>query len=141
MAIRFQYNLNTLVADISAGGFAVREVKTVTNRCGRMIDLHLDNGTIICWDKESQYIWAEGPRNRINEVEKFLRTLYQGPKSTRWIVRRYNRYAVNLSKMSAASGLWLLRSNSASARTIRQLITALPRIPVKQHRSGSLAVN
>jgi hypothetical protein len=140
MAIRFKYNLNTLVADTTAGGFMVREVKTVPNRCGRMIDLHLENGAIICWDKESQYIWAEGPRNRINEVEKFLRKLYQGPKSSRWIIRRYNRYTVILSRMSEASGLWLLRSNSATARTIRQLITALPQMP-KLRRSGQLAVN
>jgi hypothetical protein len=37
--------------------------------------------------------------------------------------------------------LWLLRSDSPSARTIRQVIMGLPRIPIKLRRGEPLAVN
>jgi hypothetical protein len=141
MAIQFKYDMDTLITDLSAGGFWVREIKTVHSSQGRTIDLHLNNGAVVCWNSESNYLWVEGPRNRINEVDTFFQKLYEGPKSFRWYTRSYNRSLLLLKRKNEAIALWLLRSDSTSARTMRQVIMGLPRIPLKLRRSEPLAVN
>lgn len=141
MAIHFKANLTTLVADLSDGGFGVREVKAVHSSKGHSVELELSNGATVCCDTETNHLWAEGPQNRSSKVEGFLRNLYEGPKSTRWLARKYSRCGLFLAKMNETSALWLLRSESPSARTIRQVISGLPRSPIKLRRSEPLAVN
>jgi hypothetical protein len=128
MAIRFKFNLDILRTDLAAGGFIVRAVHEVAEGCGRTLDVALSNGTVVCWDAESNFVWAEGPCNEVHAVERFLRRLYEKPRFLRQTIAWQNRWALQHRKASSAVASWLMRSETAPARLLRYTIRGLPAI-------------
>jgi hypothetical protein len=126
MAIRFSADIDTLVADILAAGFGVMAIQTVNDARGRTIDVHLNNEVVVCWDSRSSFVWAEGPRNQMNCVEKYLSKIYEGPKFLRSFAMWRTRWLLRFKSKDHAAAIWLLRSTSLPARTLRQLIKCVP---------------
>jgi hypothetical protein len=93
MAIRFRKDLSTLRHDLAAGGFSLAYVEAICGACGRNVDLHLRNGVVVAWDELTQSIWAEGPAQSRQRVERFLRAIYEGAWYTRAWARCRQRLA------------------------------------------------
>jgi hypothetical protein len=128
MAIRFTDDIDILIADIIAGGFAVQAIKTVQASRGRTIDVHLNNNVVVCWDAYSHFVWAEGPGIHMSRVERYLRKIYEGPRILRSLATWRIRWGLRLKTKNKAAAVWLLRSTSMSARVLRQLIKSFPTI-------------
>ncbi len=126
MAIASKYDLNTLAADLTDGGFWVREIKTVQLPIGQIIELYLSNGSVFCWNPENDDCWAEGPLNRTNELEDFFLARQSGSVPFRWLMRKYNHSRLRVKRKLEKVAFWLLRSDIVSAQIIRRLIMCLP---------------
>jgi len=88
---------------------------------------------VVCWDSYSKFVWAEGARSQMNDVERYLRKIYEGPKLLRRFVAWRTRLQLRLKSKNQATAIWLLRNNSLAARSMRRLIMCVPYIPSKQH--------
>ena len=76
MAIRFRQDKNVLMYDLERRGFEVAFVRQYSNGPGRTVDICLENGVKVYWDRHSQFVWAEGPAALANKVEAYLRRRY-----------------------------------------------------------------
>jgi hypothetical protein len=132
MAIRFSADIDILVADIVAAGFAVQAIQPVHDSRGRTVDVLLNNEVIVCWDSRSSVVWTEGPRNQMNRVEEYLRKIYEGPKFLRSFAMWRTRWLLRFKSKDQAAAIWLLRSASLPARGLRQLIKCVPVIAVRR---------
>jgi hypothetical protein len=132
MAIRFPADINILVADILAAGFAVQAIQVVHDSRGRTIDIRLNNEVIVCWDSRSSVVWAEGPRNEIFSVENYLRKIYEGPKFLRSFALWRTRWLLRIKSKDHTAALWLLRSTSLPARALRLLIKCVPTLSIRR---------
>lgn len=135
MAIRFKSDLNALRADLSAGGFVVRGVHPVTEARGRTLDIALAQGTTVCWDTDSNFLWAEGPSHQVATVERFLRRLYEGPRFLRRTHLWSNRWMLAHRNRASATAGWLIRSEGVIARLLRCAIRGVPRFSIRARRS------
>jgi hypothetical protein len=132
MAIRFSADIDILVADIVAAGFAVQAIQAVHDSRGRTVDVLLNNEVIVCWDSRSSVVWAEGPRNQMNHVEKYLRKIYEGPKFLRSFATWRTRWLLRFKSKDHTAAIWLLRSASLPARTLRLLIKYVPTLSIRR---------
>jgi len=132
MAIRFSSDINTLVADIIAAGFGVMAIQIVNDSRGRTIDVHLNNAVVVCWDSRSCFVWAEGPRNEIFNVEEYLRKIYEGPKALRSFALWRTRWLLRIKSKDHTAAIWLIRSVSLPARTLRLLIRFVPTFSIRR---------
>jgi hypothetical protein len=76
MAIRFRQDKNILMHDLERRGFEVAFVRQYSNGPGRTVDICLENGVRVYWDRHSQFVWAEGPAALAEKVEAHLRRRY-----------------------------------------------------------------
>lgn len=135
MAIRFRSNIDNLTADLVAGGFEVKSVRRVRESQGSTHNVFLCSGAVVCWDKESFSLWAEGPYRAVEEVESYLQKRYHGPGFLRQTYAHRHRVARRLRKKYETMARWILCSESMPARSLRHLVTMMPRLRFRRNRS------
>ena len=63
--------------DLNRAGFSVLRVEHISSGRGRNTDIHLFNDVVISWDVPSLTLWAEGPPEKCERVERYLRARYE----------------------------------------------------------------
>jgi hypothetical protein len=127
MAIIFDKTVDDLTALLTAGGYQVRATRTIPDARGRSADVYLENGVIICWDPVSKRVWVDRYSRRGVKVEAYLRRMCDGPRLLRICAIATARLYSAAESAHHALAVWLLRSESAFAKNLRQQIAASKR--------------
>jgi len=120
MAIYFEQDLDALISLLAEGGHALRFTRTIPESRGRSLDLHLENGVVVCWDPFTHTLWTGGASRRNRDVEVFLRDMCEGHWLPNGVIKLISRIRARRHAFSQATAFWLLRSDSAIARALRR---------------------
>ena len=122
MSISFANDLESLVALLARGGYAVRAVRNIPDARGRSADVYLENGVVVCWDASSCKLWISRVSNRGLRVERFLAAMCEGTPLLRPFALCQARLHAHTQSLHQTVAVWLLRSESTLAKNLRQQI-------------------
>lgn len=118
--------LDTLIADLLAGGYMVSAIRRAPGSFERVADVHLNNGVIVNWDDHSRILVTRGLQAHCENLDGYFRNLYGRSWMPRWLAVVLCRWVVACQACGRMIALWLLRSDSFGARMIRRRIELNP---------------
>ena len=78
MAIRFRGRPTSLVEELERAGYRISQVLSDAGDPRKSLQILLENGAVVNWDRDSRSIWAEGPAPLIVRLERALSSLSRG---------------------------------------------------------------
>jgi hypothetical protein len=83
MAINYRKGPRTLVKELRQSGFKITDVLSDAGDPSRSLQILLENGAILNWDRDSYSVWADGPPPIARRVENRVAELSRRRQSKR----------------------------------------------------------
>jgi len=72
MAITFHRGPQTLASEIKRAGYQIVDVTSDISDPSRSVQIWLENGVVVNWDRDSHSVWANGPERLTEKIEGYI---------------------------------------------------------------------
>lgn len=81
MAVTFRRGPRTLIKKINQSGYRIANLSGDTGDPNRSLQISLQNGVVVNWDRDSYSVWAQGPEPLSSKVEALLASRHRSRRS------------------------------------------------------------